>query len=306
MKLFEEIRGRLRALYMVVPVSLLFVHLSGQCDCDAGEIHVEDQAPASQEMQHDHGIEGIEGFELVNLFPDTIGFGEGEYLLFSIQYGLIYAGDATLEIRNIADIEGRKSYHIISLARTNKAFDLIFKVRDRHESFMDYENLFSLRFEKHLREGKFRRDEEVDFDQEKHLAIYRDKEVGIPPNTQDFLTALFYMRTIRLEPGQAVAMANHTGGKNYPIYVKALRRERVEVPAGQFDCIVIEPVLETSAIFENKGKLTIWLTDDTVKMPVLMRSKVIVGSFEAVLKEYNLSSQPVRVLERKVGPLDGE
>lgn len=254
----------------------------------------------------DHGIEKLKGFELVNAFPETVPFGENENLIFSIRYGLITAGQATLEIRNMAVLDGRKSYHIVSMARTNKAFDKIFKVRDRHESFMDYENLYSLRFEKHLREGKYRKDDKVDFDQKKHIAIYSDREIPIPPNTQDFLTALYYIRTMRLEPGQAVAMANHTDGKNYPIYIKFLRRERVKVPAGEFDCVVIEPVLETSAIFQNKGKLTIWLTDDNVRMPVMMRSKVIVGAFEAVLEEYTKSGDELRILdgERKVP--DGE
>ena len=162
---------------------------------------------------------------------------------------------------------------------------------------MDYENLFSLRFEKHLREGKFKRDEEVRFDQKRHLAHYEKESVQIPPNTQDFLSALYYFRTLSVEVGQAVAMANHTGGKNYPIYVKVLGRERVTVPAGTFDCIVVEPVLQTSSIFEHKGKLTIWLTDDSLKMPVLMRSKVVIGAFEAVLKEYSTSGEPPRILE---------
>jgi len=241
----------------------------------------------------------LEGFELMNLFPEVVPFGEGEYLLFGIQYGLIYAGDATLEIRNIATLDSITAYHIISNARTSKTFDLIFKVRDRHESFMDYDNLFSLRFSKHLREGKFRRDEEVIFDQQGHLALYPDKEVPIPPNTQDFLSALYYIRTLRLGVGQAVQLANHTGGRNYPIYVKVLRREHVAVPAGEFDCLVVEPVLQTSSIFEQKGKLTIWLTDDTVKMPVLLRSKVVVGAFEAVLKEYRLSDRQMRILEKR-------
>jgi hypothetical protein len=245
----------------------------------------------------DHGYEMIEGFELIHPAPDRVPFGEGEYLLFGIQYGLIHAGDATLEVRSgSAELRGRKAYHLVSVARTNKAFDVIYKVRDRHESFMDREMLYSLRFEKHLREGKFRRDKEVDFDQEKRLAIYAEEQVGIPPNTQDFISALYYVRTIPLEPGQAVFMANHSDGKNYPIFVKALRRESVKVPAGEFDCLVIEPVLETSAIFENTGKLTIWLTDDNLRMPVLMRSKVMVGSFEAVLKEYTLSGEEPRIL----------
>ncbi|MCK4237348.1 MAG: DUF3108 domain-containing protein, partial [Candidatus Krumholzibacteria bacterium] len=180
--------------------------------------------------------------------------------------------------------------------------DLIFKVRDRVESFIDYDNLFSLRFEKHLREGKFRRDEKVRFDQKNHIAIYDDKEFRIAPNTQDFLLALYYIRTLHIDVGQAVALANHTSGKNYPIYIRVLRRERVSVIAGEFDCIVVEPVLQTPSIFEQKGKLTIWLTDDKVRMPVLMQSKVLIGSFEAVLKEYVLSKESHRVLTGKGVP----
>ncbi len=244
----------------------------------------------------------LEGFELVHLFPERVPFGEGEKFTFAIQYGLIYAGDATLEVRNIAIIDSTRTYHIVSNARTSKAFDLIFKVRDRVESFIDYDNLFSLRFEKHLREGKFRRDEKVRFDQKNHIAIYDDKEFRIAPNTQDFLSALYYIRTLHIDVGQAVALANHTSGKNYPIYIRVLRRERVSVIAGEFDCIVVEPVLQTPSIFEQKGKLTIWLTDDKVRMPVLMQSKVLIGSFEAVLKEYVLSKESHRVLTGKGVP----
>lgn len=248
----------------------------------------------------------LDGFELIHLRPEIVPFGEGEKFTFAIQYGLIYAGDATLEIRNIAVIDSVKTYHIISTARTNRAFDVVFKVRDRVESFMDFDNLFSLRFEKHLREGKFKRDERVEFDQREHIAVYPDKTVPIPPNTQDFLSALYYARTLPLEEGQAISMANHSGGKNYPIYVKVHGRERVSVPAGDFDCLVVEPVLQTSSIFEHKGKLTIWVTDDTLRMPVLMRSKVVIGAFEAVLKEYVLSDVPHRDLRHASKGIHGE
>ncbi len=278
----------------IILLLTLVVLLSGHF---SGAVRAQETAHVVTRSGSDHGYRMIEGFELVQPVPDRVYFGEGEYLLFAIQYGLIYAGDATLEVRSDAELDGRQAYHLVSTARTNKTFDVIYKVRDRHESFMDKEYLYSLRFEKHIREGRFRRDKEVDFDQANHIAIYTDRQVGIPPNTQDFISALYYVRTIPLEPGQAVWMANHSDGKNYPIFVKALRRERVEVKAGEFDCLVIEPVLETSAIFENTGKLTIWLTDDNVRMPVLMRSKVVVGSFEAVLKEFTLASEGPRILE---------
>ena len=244
---------------------------------------------------HENHDNNLKGFEIIKPLPELVPFGVGERFVFALQYGLVYAGDATLEIRNIAVLDSIESYHIFSLARTNKAFDMVFKVRDHHESFMDYENLYSLRFEKHLREGKFRRDEIIDFDQKKHLAVYKDTKIKIPPNTHDFLTAFYYMRTISLIPGQAIFLANHSGKKNYPIYVKVLRKEKVSVPAGDFECVVIEPVLKTSSIFKHQGKLTIWLTDDIAKMPVLLRSKVLVGSFEARLKEYKMSEEKPRV-----------
>jgi hypothetical protein len=290
------------ALFMALPV--LF---SGRSEASRRGDSVSMAAFRGQEeMENSESDTQLGEFEIVHLFPQIVPFGEGETLTYAIQYGLIYAGDATLEIRNIAVIDSVRAYHIVSTARTNSAFDHVFKVRDRHESFMDYENLYSISFEKHLREGKFKRDEKVVFDQRNHVAIYDTKKVQIPPNTQDFLSALYYARTLPLEVGQAVALANHTGGKNYPIYIKVLRRERIKVPAGEFDCLVVEPVLQTASIFEHKGKLTIWITDDTVKMPVLLRSKVAVGAFEAVLKSFVPSRAAHRILERKDVPLHGE
>jgi hypothetical protein len=289
-------------LWIILPL-ILCVLFSGRF---SGQAMAQDTVHVVTGSGTDHGYEAIAGFELVRPKPVLVPFAEGEYLLYAIQYGLIYAGDATLEVRSDAELGGRRAYHLVSSARTNKAFDMIYKVRDRHESYMDMEHLYSLRFEKHLREGKFRRDKEVDFDQKNHIAVYPDMEVGIPPNTQDFISALYYIRTIDLEPGQAVWMPNHSDGKNYPIFVKAIRRETVEVPAGRFDCLVVEPVLETSAIFENTGKLTIWLTDDNFRMPVLMRSKVVVGSFEAVLKEFTLSPEAPRFLDTEGASADGQ
>jgi hypothetical protein len=259
----------------------------------------EEKTGASPESQ-------LEGFRVVHLLPWEIPFGEGESFVFAIQYGLIYAGDATLEIRNIASLDSTRAYHITSTARTNSTFDLIFKVRDRVDSFMDYYGLYSDRFEKHLREGKFSRDEKVEFDQKHHLALYPDKKVPIPPDTQDFLSAVYYMRTLPLDVGMAVALPNHTSGKNYPIYVKILRRERVKVPAGTFDCLVAEPVLETATIFQHKGKLTIWFTDDSLKMPVMLRSKVVIGAFEAVLKKYTLTRETREFVPEKAGQTGGK
>ena len=227
----------------------------------------------------------------VELMPEFVGFGEGEKLVFAVQYGIVNAGDASLEIRNIASLDSIDCYRIVSNARTNSVFSVVFKVRDRYESYMDTTELYSLRYEKHIREGKFKRDEVVEFDQRKHTAVYKDKIVRIAPRTQDVLSAMYYVRTLPLEVGQSVSVANHTDGKNYPLVINVLRRETVKVDAGTFDCLVLEPILRGPAIFSQKGRLTVWVTNDRYKIPVLMKSKVVIGSVAAVLKEYTLADR---------------
>ncbi len=220
-----------------------------------------------------------------------VPFGDGEKFVYSVQYGIINAGEASLEIRNIAFIDSTPCYHIVSDARSNRVFSRFFKVRDRFESFMDTLSLVSLYYEKHLREGKYRKDEEVKFDQKAHKAIYRDRTVPIPPRTQDVLSALYYVRTLPLEIGQSFAVANHTNGKNYPLLIKVLKREQITVEAGSFDCIVVEPLLRSAGLFKHQGRLTVWLTDDKYRIPVLMQSKVVVGAISAVLKSYTLAKK---------------
>jgi hypothetical protein len=228
---------------------------------------------------------------IIELPPTYVGFGEGEKLVFSVQYGIVSAGSASLEVRNVAFLDSASCYRIVSNARTNDVFSVFFKVRDRFESYLDTTHLYSRRYEKHVREGKYKRDNVVDFDQRRHVAIHQDQEIPIAPRTQDVLSALYYVRTLPLEVGQSISVANHTDGKNYPLVIKVLREETVTVDAGTFDCIVVEPILRGPAVFTQKGRLTVWFTNDRYKLPVLMKSAVVIGSVAAVLKEYTLANK---------------
>jgi hypothetical protein len=217
-------------------------------------------------------------------------FGVGERFEFSVGYGVIKAGTAVMEIPKIVKFNGKKCYHIVSTARSNKFFSVFFKVDDKVESFMDIHELYSHRFDKHLREGKFKADISTIFDQESHLAIYNNSQdtFSVAEYVQDVLSAFYFIRTQDLKVGKSLFVDNHTDKKNYPLEVKVLKKERVKVPAGTFDCVVVEPILKASGIFKQKGSLTVWLTDDEIKMPVLMKSKVVIGSISTELTNYRL------------------
>ena len=212
-------------------------------------------------------------------------FGVGEHLVFEIAYGFITAGTATMGIPDTQWVEGRPCYHVVTTAKSSKFFDAFFKVRDRVETFIDMEGLFPWRFEKHIREGKYRADRYVEYDQRNRRVIADNKDtLAVSPYIQGVLSSFYYVRTMPLRVGESFDIDNYGDGKIYPLKVLVHKKERVEVPAGRFDCIVVEPVLRVEGIFKQKGRLAIWLTDDERKIPVLMKSKVLIGSIDARLK----------------------
>lgn len=211
-------------------------------------------------------------------------FGVGEFLEFSVNYNVIRAGEATLSVEGIEEFDGHDCYKIVSTAATNSIVSTFFKVRDRVESLMDVCSLYSRKFEKHLSEGNYTKDEIVRMDHETGLAYYADGDtVEILRSTQDALSSLYFVRTLDLKIGTLVAFPNHSGKKNYPLRVRVLGRERIKTPAGRFNCIVVEPRLKSEGIFKHKGRLTVWLSDDEMRLPVKMKSQIAIGAITAEL-----------------------
>ena len=211
----------------------------------------------------------------------------GEYLKFSVRYGIISAGYAYLEIPEVRKWRGRPVYTLVARAESNNFFSAFYKVRNRIESFWDTTGYYSRRFYENRREGGYREQNEIVFDYERGEAVYAKdgQAIPIPPQCQDALSSFYYTRTQALPLGGSVIFDYHASHKSQPIEVRVLGRQHVETPAGAFDCVVIEPILRAAGIFKNQGRLVIWLTDDERRMPVMMKSKVTIGSISVVLTE---------------------
>lgn len=210
-------------------------------------------------------------------------FQVGEKLTFVIRYGPVHAGTAIMKVPETIQYQDRKCYRIITTANSNKFFSKFYRVEDYVESVTDVEGLFSWYFEKRLREGRYKADRFIYYDQRQQLAMTKSDTVRVPHYIQDILSALYYTRTQELKIGEALVMDSYTDGRLYPLWVKVHRKERVSTQAGNFNCIVVEPLLRTEGIFHQKGRLWIYLTDDDKKMPVMMKSKILIGYITAEL-----------------------
>ncbi|MEK7347916.1 MAG: DUF3108 domain-containing protein [Candidatus Eisenbacteria bacterium] len=214
----------------------------------------------------------------------------GEYFQFSIDWNGLNGGSSLMQVQNLHTVDGRRCYRIVTKAESNSFVSRFYKVRDRAESSVDAESLFSRRFVKRLREGGYKKDVNVRFDQEARKARYENgKEIDVAPGVHDVLSAFYYVRTRPLPDGATLAVPTHDNEKSYEMEVQVLRRESVEVPAGKFSCVVVEPKLKSEGIFKSKGSIQVWLTDDDRRLPIMVRSQVPVGSISVRLTDYRLA-----------------
>ena len=217
-------------------------------------------------------------------------FGLGERLIFDLKYGFVKAGVAEMFVPAIRKINGRAVYLIRFFVSSTPTFDLFYKVRDNYATYLDTVGLFPWRFEQHIREGKYKRDYAAFFDQAKHIAVTSEGVFKMPPYVNDIVSAFYFFRTLDFsgkQKGDTIRLQNFYKNKVYPLAVVYLGKTSVEVEAGKFNCILLEPKIIKGGLFKSTGSILIWLTDDERKMPVKVETKIIIGSVVAELSKYS-------------------
>ena len=216
-------------------------------------------------------------------------FKAGERLLFDVKYGFVTAGIAEMKIPKLRRIAGRDVYYVTFKVNSVPTFDPFYKVRDRYETYIDKEGIFPWRFEQHIREGGYKRDFAAFFDQRRGKAKTTEGSYEIPRYANDIISALYYVRTLDFsgfQKGDSLHLVNFYKDKVYPLDVIYWGKETVTVEAGTFKTFVLEPVIVKGGLFKSEGSILIWLTDDELKIPVKVQTRIIIGSIDAELKKY--------------------
>ena len=218
-------------------------------------------------------------------------FQPGEKMYFVLKYGAINAGMATLEVHEMDEIKGVEAYHFVMTARSNAFIDIFFKVRDRIDAYADADMSRSLFYRKDQKEGKTRRNVKVDFDWEKNESTYvnfdtEPKVIALEPGTFDPLSVFYYSRLLDFNEVEEFEHPVTDGEKNLKGILRVIGKEKINVPAGTFETLVLEPDLQNlETVFSKKqrAKIKLWITNDKNRLLVQMKSKALVGSFVAQL-----------------------
>jgi len=233
----------------------------------------------------------------VTAAPAAPPFSAGECVRMRITYAHLLAGRAALFV--LAGRRGERDVtEFVAQAESAGFFAwlLRFRVRDRTVAAWDAASGCSLAIEKHLHEGRHRRDQVVAFDPETGTAevqdaAIRETRIEVGPCPLDVLSAFYVTRLRGVSEATPLELPVFDNGKRYTLGVRLVGRERLDLPAPlgrNTATLIIEPqLLAGSGLFVKRGRLKIWLTDDARRIPVRMRAKVAVGSVSADLESYD-------------------
>src|SRR5437870_61159 len=241
------------------------------------------------------GQETIDTSKLISLrVVHNDAFTYGERLSFEISYGFLTAAEAFMNI-STAPVQffGRDAYEINFDVNSRSSFDLIYKVRDNYKSYIDAKGVFPWKFEQHIREKDYSRDFEMTFDQLDHivktkLGSEQKQYDNIPEYVHDIISAFYYARTLdyrNSKEGDVQTVQYFYKDGVYPLDIRFKGREEVDVAAGEFRTIIVEPGLK-EGFTSTTSDITIWLTDDDRKIPVKVKMRIIIGALVAELTKY--------------------
>ncbi|MCB9497702.1 MAG: DUF3108 domain-containing protein [Fibrobacteria bacterium] len=232
-------------------------------------------------------------FALCGAIPALGARPAAESLGFEVFWGGMLVGRSRIDLLPTTD---STQMVVRTTAKANNAIQSFYPVRDTVESWVNWQTGLPLTFHKRLNEGSYSASVKLSFDRQAGKALVRggqkkggavDTIVEIPEGAHDLLSAFLAVRRARLEPGESLHLPMLDNRKVFKdVEVRCLRRETLKTDLGSWSTLVIEPRLHGDALFQSKGKLTIWLTDDDRRIPVRMTSAIKLGTIRADLVDH--------------------
>ncbi len=229
----------------------------------------------------------------------------GEKLTYNFSCFGISGGEITLEVKPFQRLGGRKVYHLWGQVFSSALFSLFYRFKDQVESFVDWQGVYSHRFQINLNESKQLRESIELHDSRLQLTHYWNhvqpknqpvkdtrEQAAIPECPQDNFSALHYLRFLPLRVGQEIRFPVVSEGKFWEVIATVLRQEKVQTPWGEQEAFVIHPdFLRDGVLKKNEGGL-LWLSNDERRFPLRLEAKIKVGVVVVELKALEPGQKP--------------
>jgi hypothetical protein len=205
-------------------------------------------------------------------------FQVGERFQYAAKLGILRLGTAWMSVNGIDTVRGKESFVFEFGLDASAPF---YKSTNVMRSWTGTEDLVSRRFHQDLVENGKERKRYYEIFPDSQL-FTQEQKPGSKASVQSPLddAAFFYfLRTIPLEVGKSYSFARYFRKELNPVLITVVKRESMKLPDGRkVDCLVLNPVVGEDGVFAPRADAMLWLTNDTRRVPVQIRSKLPFGT----------------------------
>lgn len=224
-----------------------------------------------------------------------VPFGPGERATYQVKFGILSVGEGAMEVAGIDEVRGHQSYLIDWTIRGGMPGA---RVNDRWQSWLDVADLYSHRHIADISEVRYRAYRHWEFLPQEGIWRREDnQETGDLPSSipLDDISFVYYVRTLPLNVGDVYTLPRYFRDSGNPVVVRVLRKDRVTVPAGTFNTVVVQPIIRTRGLFSEGGRAELHFTDDHRRILVYLQSRVSFGNLSLHLRTLD-EGRPLRAL----------
>ena len=226
-------------------------------------------------------------------------FQHNEKLTYKIYYNWNFVWLAAGEVTFRVFDEGNQ-YHYKAKGETYDSYEWFYVVNDEYDSWVDKNTLMPNYSERSVSEGDYHIFEKISFNQaarkmtvtraDKRGAAETKTEHNVQDCVHDILSSLYNLRNFDFasqQAGYTVPFRVFMDKEEFPLKMKYLGKDRKKVHGmGRYNTLKFQPSVIAGNVFKDDAKMTVWVSDDQNRIPVLIESPVSVGSVKMVLKEY--------------------
>lgn len=226
-------------------------------------------------------------------------FKEGEKVTYQIYYnwGIIWvaAGEAIFTTEK-STFANKTVYKLKGQGYTYPKYDGLYRVRDIFEAYVDTLNLKPYKYLRDTKEGSHKVYNEAYFSyhKKKITAYYKENNKPLKVDSLtlnncvfDVVSMIYYARNLdfsKSKIGDKLPIIMFLDNEIHYLYIKYLGKETIKTERGLISCVKFKPKLIPGTMFKDGDEMTVWVSDDENKIPVLIEAPILIGQVKAILK----------------------
>ncbi len=206
-------------------------------------------------------------------------------LSYNMEFRGIEAGQAFIKLEDDT-LFNKDVLRLNSSLKTNSFLDLFYKIRDEITIYLDSEDLSLIKVINKINEGKYKKKHIATFDEKLKKIVSKQKTINADIAYSP-LSIIYSLRNKILNIGDIYNYDIYSTGKIKSVNMKVIKTELIKTPFGEFNTIVVSPVLNNKTLIKNNGDMKIWFTNDQNRYPIKIELKINYGNLVLLLNTIN-------------------